>query len=348
MKDVSFLKQLALALAPSSYEVEVAQLVRKKLQSNSSNCFVDSMGNTAALNSTQGELVVMLSAHTDEIGLQVIGYTEDGLLMIRRVGGMKPVFDERQEVCLLLNGGVKMGEIVSRNVADNKKHTGTEWDSLYIDIGANSRSEARELVSIGTLATYKPNFSCIGENITSKSLDDRVGVFIVCSVFKQLANKLRHITLIAATTTQEEIGLRGMASVAARYQPDICINFDVVDGVREDNGRLPILGCGAALVRNADSNPLLNALIENAAIKAGLPFQFYAGQEFTGGNDASRVQIFANSTATANIGIPCIGVHSNREECHLADIESAIELASAIILDLELRKGNEESIDFSF
>ena len=334
--DTTFLLTLLRESGVSSDEIRVSKLFRSYLQGFAMSIDCDIMGNTLATLNCNSGCHVLLSAHIDEIGIQVTEICDNGMLKFRKIGGINSLNLVGQEVIIPSVKGV-LGVIVAQGKDNNAI---PDADDCYIDICCKNIDEAKQMIRIGDFLTFSPNARIVGNNIVSKAIDDRIGVFILTQVFRHLAGKLKHINLSVAATTQEEIGLRGMAILAQQTNSAICINIDVADACQLKSN-LPVMGEGCVLYRNADSNPELRQMICNVAKIENIPLQISVGRNITGGTDSSRIQLFSPKTAVTDLSVPCKYMHTHNEQCAVSDISSCINLLKAFILHLE----NNYSVD---
>lgn len=330
--DLDFLIALLQETGTSSDEKRISGLFRKYLLQDSKSVNSDIIGNTfATLNGHDG-CHILLSAHIDEIGMQVTEICDDGLLKIRKVGGINPLNMIGQEVVMTSSKGTIMGVVVFQNKDNNSV---PDADDCFIDIFCKNKCEAEQIVEIGDFFTFNPNARIINDNIVSKSIDDRIGVFIISQVFHELAGKLKNINLSIAATTQEEIGLRGMAVLSQNISPTMCINIDMTDACQINKKNQPIMGEGCVLYRNADNNPPLRQILYHIARQENIPLQIAVGRNITGGTDSSRIQLFSPKTAVIDLSIPCKYMHTHHEQCSVSDVLSCINLLKAFILHLD-------------
>ena len=100
MINKEYLKQLLETSSPSGYEVQAAKVFKDYLVNflGSNNVRHDVMGNTIGVINDKAKFKVMLAGHYDEIGFQVTYISEDGLLSIRRVGGIDNITVPGSEV----------------------------------------------------------------------------------------------------------------------------------------------------------------------------------------------------------------------------------------------------------
>lgn len=344
--DTAFLHALLGASAASSHEEAASQLFRDYIRSRADEVRTDQMGNTVATSNPKGKFALLLSAHIDEIGWQVSSFCDNGLLKVRKVADMNTLNLVGQEVVIATEQGVVKGVMVCKSSGNN--NVVPTIDDYFLDIDADSKESAEKLVAIGDFVTFSPNSDRSQEVITSKSIDNRAGVFILSQLFMRLAGSLNNIKLSVATTTQEEIGLRGMAVLARREQPDVCLNLDVTDALELDKKNLPEMGRGCVLYRNADSNPLLRKYIHDLAQTLHFPVQIALGRNITGGTDCSRIQLFSPSTAVADIAIPCKYMHTHHEKCSLSDLFSCICLLESCIRQMDSELSDGKILSFSY
>lgn len=342
---MDYLTQLLQCCGPSAFEGSVSAFFRQRMSSVADKIEFDNMGNTVATFNPDGSFHLLLSAHIDEIGFQVCDYNKNGLLKIRKVGGVRKQYINAQRVKVLAAGKSVDGVVVCKY--DDKEGL-PDIDGFFVDIDAGSREEAQSIAPLGTPVCFAPNVTFSGNTVTSKSLDDRIGIYTITRIATQLADRLESLKLSVAATVQEEIGLRGMASVAKMVPADVCLNFDVTDAAEFDKESLPSLGGGAVLFSNADSNTRLRDELAAVADYAQIPHQLSLGRNITGGTDAARLQIFSPDAAVAGIGLPCRYMHSPVEKCSLLDVNAAVSLVVSFAENLEKRLAAGGTIDFRY
>ena len=148
---------------------------------------------------------ILLDAHMDEVGLIITSITEKGFLNFTTVGGI--------ETEALLFRAVKINDKINGVISGKPIHllSGDEGkkppktDSLYIDIGADSKQEAEKYLSVGDSAVICGGFTENGQKVISKALDDRVG----CAVLIELIKSYSEYDFYVSFSVQEEIGVRG-------------------------------------------------------------------------------------------------------------------------------------------
>ena len=121
----------------------------------------------------------VVAAHMDEVGFIVMGYTEDGLLRFRPIGGIDPrvVISKWVEVGEDKVPGIIGAMAIHLQTAADRERV-LDFDNLYIDIGAKDSKEAERLCPLGSYAAFDTPYTDFGEGLVcAKALDDRVGCY---------------------------------------------------------------------------------------------------------------------------------------------------------------------------
>ena len=270
----------------------------------------------------------MIDAHLDEVGLIITSVTGDGFLRFSTVGGINT--DVMLCRSVLINGKIN-GVIGMRPVhlyhGDSAKKLPSP-DSLYIDIGAKSKQEALELVSLGDRAVIQGDYYQNGDMILSKALDDRVGCAVLCSLIKEESE----YDFYASFSTQEEVGLRGAKVAAFSIEPDSAIVLEGttaadISGV-PDEKKVCVLGCGVA-VSFMDGTTVYDREYYNLALNSGLKVQVKAA--VAGGNDSGAIHLSKTGVRTVTLSVPCRYIHSNSSVCNINDIYAQKDLAKYML-----------------
>ena len=342
-KAKKFLEELLMTCGPSGFEFEQAKVYRDYLRPFADDIRTDVLGNTIARLNPDAKFQFMLSGHYDEIGFQVVSIMPQGLVSFRPVGGIDPLTLPGTGVEILTEKGHIPGVIgrkpIHLQTPDERKAV-PKIEDLWIDIGAADQKAAEKLVQVGDPISFSRNFEMLSKTcVHSKSLDDKIGAFVIAEAFRQLAKRKIKVGVACVGTVQEELGLRGAITGAFGVNPDAAIAVDVgfatdVPGIKPELLGDIKLGGGAELQRNADNNPPLLNRILKAAAKHKIPYQMTTGHRATGGTDTAAIQMTRGGVATALISIPNRYMHTPAEICDLRDVESAIDLIVETIASL--------------
>ena len=204
-------------------------------------------------------------------------------------------------------------------------------DELWIDIGAKDKKDAEKKVSVGDRVTYSPNWQILPNNlITTKSADNKVGVFITAAVLSNLSNQEINANIYCVSSVQEEIGGRGVRTSAFGVAPHIGIAVDLTHAIDYPTLDPNIYGEiklneGIVITVGANINPRVLELQEKATKEANVKYQIEAipGPTLT---DAFYLQITREGVATGVLSIPSRYMHTPSEIVSLNDIEDAIKM----------------------
>ena len=230
---LAFLKRLLDTPAPSGFEGPAARVWREEASAFADKVTSDVTGNSMAEVNPDGSPTILLDGHIDEIGLIVQYIDDDGFVYPSSIGGWDPQVLVGQRIRFLGRGGDVLGVIGRKpihliKVAD-REHAAKLTD-LWIDIGASSRAEAEGRLSVGDPGVIDSKAVDFPNNrIVSRSLDDRIGAFVVLEALRRYAQRPGGARVVAAATTQEEIAFHGGGALVCTnvIRPQLAIVVDV-------------------------------------------------------------------------------------------------------------------------
>jgi endoglucanase len=307
------------------------------------------MGNSFATLNGGGAPRVMLSGHIDEIGLMVTHVEEGGLLRFQGVGGWDPQVLVGQRVLVQTMNGVVPGVIGKKAIhvmeADERKKV-SEIKSLWIDIGAKDGDEAKGRVRVGDVAVVDQDvLELPNGRIASRSLDNRMGAFVVLEALRLLSEgESLAAEVVAVASVQEEIGLYGARGAAFGLDPDAAIAVDVTHatdtpGILKNEHGDHSLGSGPVITRAANLSPLVTDGLIDIAEGEGIPYTLEADSRSTS-TDADAIQFTRAGIATGLVSAPNRYMHSPSEIVALEDLENCARLIAAYV------KGLKQGTDF--
>lgn len=293
----------------------------------------DAMGNLICHKKGPGKRV-MLAAHMDAIGLMVTSVDQDGYVWFTNVGGHAParLLGARVHFENGVHGVVRLRE-EAREQARGLNRLGLH--RLYLDIGATSGEAAAKMVQLGDVALFDGAPREIGGgNIMGPYADDLIGCVTLLLAMEQTKESPNDVYYVF--TVQEEVGCRGSKTAAFSIAPALGVAVDVCGTGDTPMGDLmPMevkLGAGPTIkIKDASviSSHRANALLEQAAATAGVPFQreILTG----GGTDTSSIQMAGGGALASCVSIPTRHIHSPAEVFHRQDVEQAGRLLSALL-----------------
>ena len=343
--DVNFLNKILNTHSVSGFEDKTGKLFIDYITPYVDSAYTDIMGNCYAnigyVPEDNLSPKILIEAHIDEIGFQVIYIDEQGYIYIRKNGGIDVYCIPGSQVVIRTSSGEELFGIIGKKpihlIAHEERNKNIELHTLWIDTGL-SPDEVKKKISIGDVVAWKSNMIYLSDTkISSKGLDDKVGVYIISQVLKKLSSsKNDNIQVCGVASVQEEVGNRGAIICGHKVTPDIaiCIDVDfatdVPDCPKTKYGDIA-LGKGVVIHRSIDNTRLITSLVERIAKENNIKHQVSARTLAVGGTNAVVLQQTKDGIMTISLGIPCRYMHTPVELCDLDDIESAIELLYLII-----------------
>lgn len=323
------LKQLCMIDGTSGDEFAVRDFVISQIK-DYCEYSVDNLGNIIAFKKGKKPAVkkVMVDAHLDEVGLIITHIEKNGFLRFKTVGGIDTSALMFRHVMINSKiSGVIGGKPVHLCSGDERKKL-PDTDSLYIDIGANSDTEVKTVVSVGDCAVMCSDFTQSGNKILAKALDDRVG----CAVLIDLLQNDAEYDFYATFSVQEEVGLRGARVTAYAVEPDAAI---VIDGTTAadiadvpENKKVCRQGKGA-VVSFMDGACVYDREYYNVAINSGISAQSKCA--VAGGNNAGAVHLTRKGVRSLAISVPCRYIHTSGSTADMGDIIAVRDLTEYMI-----------------
>jgi tetrahedral aminopeptidase len=335
------LKELCEKVGPSGFEQDVQRYIIEQIKDYADEYHVDPLGNVIAKAAATNHDYpsILFAAHSDEIGFIVKKIEPNGTLRFEKVGG----FDDRillaQPVVIKSRKGYLQGVIGTLSTHYVKWDDPKRIDShreLYIDIGAGSAEDAKEMgIDVGQPISYGSELKLIGSDkqprVVGKALDDRAGSALLIKFLQDLkVSEREHGDIYCAFTVQEEVGLRGASVLTSSIKPDYAIAIDttptsdtydvLMTGTR-------VLGDGPC-IKIADksliSHPIVTEHLKNSAAQASIPYQL---EVFMGiGTDGGAIHMTSTGVSTGVVSIPSRYTHSPVEIVDLMDMENSLKL----------------------
>jgi len=339
MVNLELLEKIVEAPGVSGYEfLGIRDVVIEELKQVVDEVKIDRLGNVIAHKKGSGPKV-MIAAHMDKIGVMVNHIDKDGYLHVVPVGGVDPRSLVAQRIRFFTENGERFGVVGHipphiQKPEDRKK--AADWDTIVVDVGADSKDEAEELgFRVGIIGEFAPAFVRLNENrIATPYLDDRVCLYAMIEAAKALESHEADVYFVGSV--QEEVGLRGARVASYSIDPEIGIAMDVTFAKQVgDKGKIvPKLGGGPVMDVGPNINPKVRAFADEVAKKHEIPLQVEASPRPTG-TDANIMQINRDGVATAVLSIPIRYMHSQVETADLRDIDLTIKLARYFLEELK-------------
>lgn len=323
-----YLKELCLLDAVSGDEGAVRDYIISKIDGKA-DWKTDNLGNILVFKKGKNRSVkkLLIDAHMDEVGFIISGITAEGFLKFHTVGGIDTAAVMFRRVKIGNINGVICGTPIHLLSGDEKKKL-PKADSLYIDIGADSREAAEKLVSLGDRAVMCSEYREMGNKIKAKAIDDRAG----CAILLSLLTRESEYDFYASFSVQEEVGLRGAKTAAFSVAPDSAIVLEATTAADiaevDEAHRVCTLGGGPA-VSFMDRATVYDREYYRAALESGIKCR--SKSAVAGGNNSGSIHLSRGGVRTVAISVPCRYIHSASCVADKDDIKNAEKLAEYML-----------------
>ncbi len=336
---VTFLKKLLDTPGPSGYESAAAKAWRDEAVTFAAEVHSDVHGNSMAVVNPQGAPTIMLAGHIDEIGVIVTYIDDDGYVYIAPIGGWDPQVLVAQRIRFLGRDGDVLGAVGKKPIHLMKpedREKASKITDLWVDIGASTRAQAEARLSIGDAGVIdSKTLDFPNDRIVSRSIDDRIGAFVVLEALRRYAADPGEARVVAVATTQEEIAYHGGGARVAgeRVAPAMAIVVDVTfatdhPGIEKKELGDSKLGSGPVLTRGSVVSPVAFRILRDTAELQRIPFTLHAAGRETS-TDADAIHLAREGVATALLSVPNRYMHSPNEMVSLVDLDHAATLIAA-------------------
>lgn len=337
-----FLKDILETPSPSGFERPVQDVVRQYAESFADEVQADSHGNLVVVANPQAEQRLMFAGHCDQIGLIVQHIDKEGFISVLTIGGWDPQMLIGQRLTIWGAEG-PVPAIIARKpihlLNDEERRKVVQIKDMWLDIGVATREEAEQWIQIGDPVTFELGYRELKSGLAySPGMDDKTGLWVVVEAARRAKAAGATCGIYAASTVQEEIGLRGAKTSAFGIDPQVAIAVDVTHATdcptidKKQEGEVN-LGEGPVVYRGPNMNHKVVDLLRAAATANEIPYQLSASGRATG-TDANAIQISRSGVATGLVSIPNRYMHSPVEVISLADLDHAADLLAQFAINL--------------
>lgn len=343
MPDMELCAALSNAFGPSGFEKDAVDIIESYLPEGV-HAQRDCMQNLYAARpeNTGDRPLILLDAHTDEVGFMVQSITPQGLLRLVPLGSWVDhnipahTFTVRtaQGKCLRALSGSKPPHFMSAA----ERSQPITLDNILLDVGAGSRAEAKAMgLEPGLPVAPDTTFSYNEETglMLGKAFDCRLGCAAILETLRALTGTPLSMDVTAAFSTQEEVGLRGARVTAERLRPALAI---CLEGTPADDTFTPAEEAQGALKKGVQlrfrdnsmvAHPGFIAFARSLAEEIGIPHQ--CAVRTGGGTNAGSIHLSPGGVPTIILGIPVRYAHTSYGYAAASDVDAAIRLAAALL-----------------
>ena len=345
MNDIALIEKLCQARGVSGFEDEVL-LVAREYCKDFATFEEDSMRNlyiTPSYNKGNRPLV-MLDAHSDEVGFMVQGIKPDGTLRFIPIGGWNEKSLPSSKVQVYTKSGYISGVIAAMPphlMTAEQRNAPVTISNLVIDVGATSDKEAEEFgVEVGAPVVPLSLFEYDEKHgiLQGKAFDDRLGVAAMLITLKKLQKENLNVDIIGVISSQEEVGERGITAVMGRVKPSAAICFE---GCPADDTSAPSYMIqdalnGGVMLRHMDATvictPRFTSFAREVAKKADVKVQMAVRSG--GGNNGAYIISANGGTPVIVAGVPVRYIHTFNCIATMEDVESNVKFGVELCKNL--------------
>ena len=341
MINTKLLAELCEVAGAPGHENRVREIVLREVKEIVDEINIDNMGNVIALKKGVKDKKVMIAAHMDEIGFIVTHIDDKGFVYFHTLGGFDPKTLTAQRVIIHgkedVIGVMGSKPIHLMNAADRLKVPTVK--DFFIDTGL-SKNQLVKLIEVGSTITRERKLIEMGDCINCKSLDNRVSVFILIEMLKEMTEKPPYDTY-AVFTVQEEIGIRGANVSSMLINPDYgfgldtTIAWDTPGSTKQE--QVSALGEGAC-IKVMDSSTVCDYRMVSYMKEISKKHKIKTQLEIlpAGGTDTAGVQRMNPGGAISGaVSIPTRHIHQVIEMVHKEDVRGSIDLLKACVENLD-------------
>ena len=287
--------------------------------------------------------VVQLDAHMDEVGFMVHSICPNGTLRFITMGGWVANNISAHTVRVQTADGSYVTGVVATKpphfMSAAERNQPASVENMVIDIGARSAEEAKTVFGIRIGAPVVPDvtarYDAAHDLLIGKAFDCRLGCAAIAEALTRLRGKQLAVDVVAALSTQEEMGTRGATVTAQTVRPDLAI---VLEGCPCDDTFLPPDRSQTRLkegpyLRHIDqrmiSHPRFQRFALDLAEKLGIPVQ--EGVRTGGSTNGAPIHLSGQGVPTIVIGVPVRYIHTHYGVASCADVEHSVQLLTALL-----------------
>lgn len=342
-----FLRDYINNSSPTGFESSGQKLWLNYLRPYVDDTFTDPYGTAVAVINPEHPFKVVIEAHADEISWFVNYISPEGLIYLKRNGGVDHQIAPSMRVLIKGKKGIVKAvfgwpAIHTRMNSGDAKEPTPKVENLFLDCGARSKKEVEALgIHIGAVATYEEGYDELAHDfLIGRAFDNRIGGFMIAEVARLLKTNKKKLPfgLYIVNAVQEEIGLRGAEMIARRIKPNVAIVTDVTHDSSTPMINKIIEGecsCskGPSLCYGPAVHNKLLSFVQDVAEKNKIPVQLRTVSRSTG-TDTESFAYANDGCPSVLISIPLRYMHTTVEMLHKDDIENTIKLMYQSLLAL--------------
>jgi len=343
-KSVAFLEQYINNPAPTGFEKSGQQLWLDYIRPYIDDYFVDTYGTAVGVINPDAPYKVVVEAHADEISWFVHYITSDGFIYLRRNGGSDHQIAPSMRVNIHTDKGIVKGVFgwPAIHVREPGKEESPSMKNLFLEVGATTKAEVEKMgIHVGCVCTFEDEFMIMNDRYyLGRALDNRIGTWIAAEALRLVAERAAElkVRVVAVSTVQEEVGLRGAQMIARSLAPDVALVTDVghatdSPGISHAQHGFFKLAGGPKIAVGGAMQPEIVARLTEVAGNLSIPLQRAATP---GGSGTDTDAIFVQGGIPCGlVSLPIRYMHTTVEMTSLRDLNRIAHLFAGFALGMK-------------
>jgi putative aminopeptidase FrvX len=341
-----FLKRYLNTPSPVGFESGGQKIWLEYLKPYIDTYFTDAYGTAVGVINPDAKFRIVIEAHADEISWFVNYINPEGLMYLKRNGGVDHQVAPGQRVIIHgTKGPVKAvfgWPAIHTRMGTDAKELHPKVENLFLDCGGRNRKDVEALgIHPGSVVTYQEGFDELAyDTFIARAFDNRIGGFMIAEVARLLKENKKKLPygLYIVNAVQEEVGLRGAEMIARKIRADVAIITDVTHDTATPMVNKMIegditCGKGPSLAFGPAVHNLLLSFVRDIATKKNIPVQLRAVSRSTG-TDTDSFAYANEGCPSVLVSIPLRYMHTTVEMLNRNDIEQTIRLMYETLLAL--------------
>lgn len=297
--------------------------------------------------------VVMLDAHSDEVGFMAQFIQPNGTIRIIQIGGWVTSNIPAHLVKVRNTDGKYIRGLTASKpphfMSEAERKSALDMNSITVDVGSVSYKETVEKYKIRQGAPIVPDvtfeYDDSNDLMIGKAFDCRLGCAAVVSTLKELSACSLDVDIVGAISTQEEVGIRGASVTARTVKPDLAIVFEgcpADDTCVEEYAVQTAIKKGPML-RHIDAKMITNPRFQKYALDMAEELQLPVQDavRLAGATNGAAIHLSEQGIPTIVIGIPVRYAHTHYGISAYSDYAASVKLACGILkqINVDIIKG---------
>lgn len=330
------LQELIRLPGPPGQEDAVREAVARHVTTLGLDSRTDAKGNLIVELDGEADTPVLVTAHLDEIAMQVREIDPDGTLRVIPMGGLYPfklgegpvlVLGDPPMDALMSIGSIHTAAAGAAAVQATKGPL--TWEMVRVVTGQGQMGPIHHKVAVGTRVVVHPSrreLRTLGKWVSGYFLDDRADLVSWLLALERLKDSGVRCTF--AATVSEEVGGEGALFLMRREAFDVCVALEIGPSVVDapvELGAWPTLWTSDSF---ATSSAADLRFVASVADEAKIPLQRQALSR--GGSDASCAAAQGLCARPITLGLP-VGNSHGWEIMHPGAMAKLADLTVALV-----------------